>query len=82
MYLGKMDGSGKSQVIKALSIFLEKKNKSYHFVILGPTGSSAALLNDFTYHSFLGLGFRNNEKNEAVNIAQVKIKLEGELCFY
>jgi ATP-dependent exoDNAse (exonuclease V) alpha subunit len=77
MYLGGMGGTGKSQVIKALSIFLEKRNESHRFVILGPTGSSAALLNGSTYHSFLGLGFGNNKKNEAVNIAQVKMKLEG-----
>ena len=72
-----MGGTGKSQVIKALSIFLEKRNEAHRFVILGPTGTSAALLNGSTYHSFLGLGFGNNKKNEAVNIAQVKMKLEG-----
>ena len=77
MYLGGMGGTGKSQVIKALLIFLEKKNEAHHFVILGPTGSSAALLNGSTYHSFLGLGFGNNKKNEAINIAQLKMRLEG-----
>jgi len=77
MYLGGMGGTGKSQVIKALSIFLEKRNEAHRFVILGPTGTSAALLNGSTYHSFLGLGFGNNRKNEAVNIAQVKMRLEG-----
>ena len=77
MYLGGMGGTGKSQVIKALSVFLEKRNEAHRFVILGPTGTSAALLNGSTYHSFLGLGFGNNKKNEAVNIAQVKMKLEG-----
>ena len=77
MYLGGMGGTGESQVIKALSIFLEKRNEAHRFVILGPTGSSAALLNGSTYHSFLGLGFGNNKKNEAVNIAQVKMRLEG-----
>ena len=76
MYLGGMGGTGKSQVIKALSILLEKRNEAHRFVVLGPTGSSAALLNGSTYHSFLGLGFGNNKKNEAVNIAQVKMKLE------
>ena len=77
MYLGGMGGTGKSQVIKALSIFLEKRNEAHRFAILGPTGTSAALLNSSTYHSFLELGFGNNNKNEAVNIAQVKMKLEG-----
>jgi len=62
MYLGGMGGTGKSQVIKALSIFLEKRNEAHHFVIPGPTGTSAALLNGSTYHSFLGLGFGNNKK--------------------
>ena len=72
-----MGGTGKSQVIKALSIFLEKRNEAHRFAILGPTGTSAALLNGSTYHSFLGLGFGNNNNNEAVNIAQVKMKFEG-----
>ena len=77
MYLGGMGGTGKSQVIKALSIFLERRNEAHRFVILGSTGTSAALLNGSTYHSYLGLGFGNNKKNEAVNIAQVKMRLEG-----
>lgn len=51
MYLGRMGGTGKSQVIKALSIFMEKKNEA-HFVILGPTGTSAALLNVSLFDTF------------------------------
>ena len=39
MYLGGMGGTGKSQVIKVLSIFLEKRNEAHHFVILGPVAS-------------------------------------------
>ena len=31
-------------------------------MILGPTFSSASLLNGSTYHSCLGLGFGNNKK--------------------
>jgi hypothetical protein len=78
MYLASIGGTGKSHVIKALSIFFEKRNEAHRFVILGPTGSSAALLNGSTYHSYLGLGFAGkSKKNEATNIAQVKMKLEG-----
>jgi hypothetical protein len=50
-----MGGTGKSQVIKALKRFFEKMNESHRFVILGPTGTSAALLGGSTYHSFLGV---------------------------
>ncbi|KDR67901.1 hypothetical protein GALMADRAFT_42495, partial [Galerina marginata CBS 339.88] len=48
MYLGGMGGTGKSQVIKALTEFFEVKNESHRIIVLGPTGSSAALLNGST----------------------------------
>ena len=47
MYLGGM-GTGKSQVIKALKHYFDNKNESHRFVILGPTGTSAALLGGST----------------------------------
>jgi hypothetical protein len=45
MYLAGMGGTGKSQVIKALMEFFKHKNESHRIVVLGPTGSSAALIN-------------------------------------
>lgn len=55
MYLGGMGGTGKLQVIKVPIHFFNIRNESHCFVVLGPTGSSAALLNGSTYHSFLDI---------------------------
>ena len=77
MYLGGMGGTGKSQVIKALKHYFEKKNESHRFVILGPTGTSAALLGGSTYHSFLGIRMQTNTGNHTQTIAQVRTRLEG-----
>ncbi|KAJ7781446.1 hypothetical protein B0H16DRAFT_1298763, partial [Mycena metata] len=51
MYLGGMGGSGKSQVIHAITAFFKMRGESHRFMILGPTGSTAALVNGSTYHS-------------------------------
>ena len=64
MYLGGMGGTGKSQVIKALMHFFNQRNESHHIVVLGPTGSSAALINGSTYHSFLGINLGQNSANK------------------
>jgi hypothetical protein len=76
MYLGGMGGTGKSQVIKALKYYFENKNESYRFIILGPTGTSAALLGGSTYHSFLAISMNDNS-DLCMTIAQVKTRLEG-----
>jgi hypothetical protein len=55
MYLGGMGGTGKSQVIKALIALFAKRKESHRFLVLGPTGTSAALLSGSTYHSVLGI---------------------------
>ncbi|RXW18749.1 hypothetical protein EST38_g7115 [Candolleomyces aberdarensis] len=54
MHLGGMGGTGKSQVIKALVAFFERRKEPYRFVLLAPTGTAAALIGGTTYHSFLG----------------------------
>jgi hypothetical protein len=77
MYLGGMGGTGKSQVIRALKTFFENRNESHRFIILGPTGTSAALLGGSTYHSFLGINMNNNNKNENAMLTQVRSRLEG-----
>ncbi|KAF6759527.1 hypothetical protein DFP72DRAFT_796259, partial [Ephemerocybe angulata] len=55
MHLGGMGGTGKSTVIRALCQFFTKREEEYRFVLLGPTGTSAALIGGSTYHTFLGL---------------------------
>ncbi|KAJ7301081.1 hypothetical protein DFH08DRAFT_670912, partial [Mycena albidolilacea] len=55
IYLGGVGGTGKSQVIKALIKFFEDRDEGHRFIVLGPTGTSAALLNGSTYHSVLGI---------------------------
>ena len=73
MYLGGMGGTGKSQVLKALSYFFETRNESHRFTIVAPTGSAAALLGGSTYHYLFGI----NEYTKISNMSQVKSCLEG-----
>ncbi|KAJ7028484.1 hypothetical protein C8F04DRAFT_963937 [Mycena alexandri] len=47
MYLGGMGGTGKSEVLKAIIEFFKRRNEDYRYLVLGPTGSTAALLNGF-----------------------------------
>ncbi|KAF9051698.1 hypothetical protein BJ165DRAFT_1329893, partial [Panaeolus papilionaceus] len=56
MHLGGMGGTGKSCVIHALVNYFNRRDEPYRFVLLGPTGTAAALIGGSTYHSFLGLG--------------------------
>jgi len=79
MYLGGMGGTGKSQVIKALIDLFNQRNESHRFVVLGPTGTSAALLGGSTYHSFLGIwsSDEDNSPNNNVTMAQISGRLEG-----
>jgi hypothetical protein len=71
-----MGGTGKSQVIKALVSFFNKRNEAHCFMILAPTESAAALINGSTYHSALGLNDWMDAAN-AKNIAKVRSRLEG-----
>lgn len=57
MYIGGMGGTGKTQVLKALVKFFELKNEAHRILIVAPTGTAAALLGGFTYHS----AFRIND---------------------
>jgi hypothetical protein len=59
MHLGGMGGTGKSRVIKALEAYFEARGEPVRFALLGPTGTSSALIGGSTYHTFLGL--RTNE---------------------
>ena len=73
MYLGGMGGTGKSQVLKALSYFFKTRNESHQFTIVAPTGTATALLGGSTYHYL----FRINEYTKISNMSQVKSCLEG-----
>ncbi|TFK23758.1 hypothetical protein FA15DRAFT_564806, partial [Coprinopsis marcescibilis] len=55
MYMGGMAGSGKTRVINTLVSFFNERCEPYRLVLLGPTGTSAALIGGSTYHSFLCL---------------------------
>ena len=55
MYIGGMAGTGKSQVIKALTEFFKRQNESHCIVITALTGTAAALVGGSTYHSILGI---------------------------
>ena len=79
MYLGGMGGTGKTQVIKALSCFFKQRNEAHRFVIVAPTGTAAALLGGSTYHSMFGI----NDKSGIGRLGHVKEKLNGiEYVFF
>jgi hypothetical protein len=82
MYIAGMARTGKSQLIKAVVDFFEYANESHKFVILGPTGTSAALQNGSTYHPFLGINPNTSATSEATSIAQLKARLEGVDCIF
>lgn len=55
MYIGGMGGTGKTQVIRALLDWFDRRGEGYRMAILAPTGSAASIVNGSTYHSFLGV---------------------------
>jgi hypothetical protein len=76
MYIGGIGGTGKSQVIKAISEFFRRRGEDFRFIIVAPTGSAAALLGGATYHSVLGI----NEKTGSISakqLTQVRTRLKG-----
>ncbi|KAJ7152409.1 hypothetical protein C8R46DRAFT_913126, partial [Mycena filopes] len=86
MYLGGMGGTGKSQVLHAIIEFFTRRNESYRYMVLGPTGSTAALLNGSTYHSVFKIPRESKSKNhddvegirnEGSSLAAVNERLQG-----
>jgi hypothetical protein len=73
MYIGGMGGTGKSQVLKALSHFFAVRSEVHRFVVVAPTGNAAALLGGSTYHSMFGI----NEHSGNSNFSQVHGRLVG-----
>jgi hypothetical protein len=74
MYIGGMAGTGKSQVIKTLMAFFERRNESHRLIVMAPTGTAAALVGGSTYHSILGI---NDKCPTNMSIAKVRTKLNG-----
>ncbi|PPQ75527.1 hypothetical protein CVT24_013233 [Panaeolus cyanescens] len=72
MYIGGMGGTGKSQVLKALSHFFAERGEAHRFIVVAPTGSAAALLGGGTYHSVFGI----NEHSD-VRPGVIKARLKG-----
>lgn len=77
MHLGGMGGTGKSTVIKALCEFFQSRDEQERFVLLGPTGTSAALIGGSTYHTFLGVNTSWAKSNARSNIEDVRERLQG-----
>jgi hypothetical protein len=86
MYMGGMGGTGKSQVINTMIDFFSLWKESYRFIVLGPTGSVAAMLNGSTYHSVFRVPRDKKSKshddidgikNEGVSLAAVNEHLQG-----
>ena len=77
MYLGGMAGTGKSQVIKALTHFFHERDEDYRFLCVAPTGSAAALINGSTYHSAFGMNSFDGEEREITSgkLAEVRESL-------
>ena len=74
MYVGGMAGTGKSQVIKSLIEFFERRNESHRIIITAPTGTAAALVGGSTYHSILGI---NDKGAHNISMAKVRTRLDG-----
>ena len=73
MYLGGMGGTGKTQVIKALTDFFLQRKEAHRFIVVAPTGTAAALLGGSTYHSMFGI----NERSGTGKVGRIKAKLVG-----
>ena len=67
-------GTGKTQVLKALSEFFRVIHKSKSFVVVAPTGTAAALLGGSTYHYLFG--FRPDDKIPPQQLLQLRARFE------
>jgi hypothetical protein len=76
MYIGGMGGTGKSQVIRAISHYFKQRKESFHFIIVAPTGTAAALLGGSTYHSVFGINEMTGNTPAKI-LTQVRSRLHG-----
>ncbi|KAF6745669.1 hypothetical protein DFP72DRAFT_824222, partial [Ephemerocybe angulata] len=72
MHLGGMGGTGKSTVIRALCAFFGARDENYRFVLLGPTGTSAALIGGSTYHTYLSINTGRSKGDSPAKIEEVR----------
>ena len=83
MYIGGMAGTGKSRVLLAVIEFLNRRDESHRFLVLGPTGGSSALIGGSTYHSVLGIGQgKGHRAGTMTSLAKLKSRLlRADLIF-
>jgi hypothetical protein len=62
-----MGKTEKSQMIKTIKELFELCNESHHFVVLASTSTAVALLNEDTYHHFLGLRTEDPKDDVMIN---------------
>lgn len=78
MYLGGMGGTGKSQVIRSLKQFFNKRGEPHRMIVLAPTGTAAVLVGGFTYHSILCIYEFTNSDRMSQDIAnKINQNLKG-----
>lgn len=82
MYIGGMAGTGKSQVIKALTAFFNKRNEEYRLRKVAPTGSAAALIGGSTYHSVLRMSKSNQGTDDVPLTALTEIQANLQYVDY
>ena len=76
MNLAGMAGTEKTQVLKALIRLFAYKKEAHRLVVVAPTGSSASLLNESTYHYMFAIN-TEGRKTSVIQLAQVKTWLQG-----
>ena len=64
-------GTGKSEVIKAISYFASAWGLRRHVSITAPTGSAAILVDGCTLHSWAGIGIRGTLSKRNLSAAQL-----------
>ncbi|KAJ7075577.1 hypothetical protein C8R43DRAFT_910745, partial [Mycena crocata] len=86
MYLGGMGGTGKSAVFHAIKDLFKARNEDHRYLMLGPTGATAALVNGSTYHSVFRIPRETKSKNQddidgipndASSMASVNERIQG-----
>ena len=66
-------GTGKSQLIRAITAYFAETNRAYKLHKLAPTSVAAAEIEGMTIHSFLG-AWETERKNRMFQIGLVKQK--------
>lgn len=76
-------GTGKSQLIRAVTAYFTETNRAYKLRKLAPTSVAAAEIEGMTIHSFLGDGRnRRNKTNVLKRPGQVKLENEWRFVEY